>query len=432
MDRRRTPRAVVAWSSAAVTGVLEVSALGLVAAADGAGIAGVGPVAGALAVGVMLSAVAVVGALVVGRRPDSPIGWLLLVLAGLASVGSAAEAYGVYSLGNPTAGLPAGAMAAWVSSWILTPSWYAIPGLLLLLFPDGRLPHRRWRWVAWLLVLATLAAVVDAALSPVLDDAPFAGLANPLPAALSTDAVAPLGDFGWPSMPVGLLLAGVAMVGRLRRARGVERRQLRWLAAAAALLPVASLVGVACYFVGLVEIGTVAVTGAAVAIPLTAGYAILRHRLYDVDVVINKAVVYTILTFVLGALYLSSVLLLGVALAPFAADSDVVVAVSTLAVALVFRPARRRVQRLVDRRFHRQRYDAEATLERFGHRLRADVDIGTLSGVVASVLGATMQPAHVSLWQPTGRPADPLWTGGVAPESTVDEGLAAGVAQGLP
>ena len=188
------------------------------------------------------------------------------------------------------------------------------------------------------------------------------------------------------------------MVVRLRRSRGEERRQLKWVASAAALFAAVCLVTAATVEQETGDVGQIAVLLAYSAIPVSAGYAILRHRLYDIDLVVNRALVYGTLTATLAGAYLGLVLLLGVALSPLTERSDLATALSTLAVAALFRPARSRVQALVDRRFYRRKYDAARTLERFGARLRAETDLDALPGELTGVVRETMQPAQVSLW----------------------------------
>jgi len=188
------------------------------------------------------------------------------------------------------------------------------------------------------------------------------------------------------------------MILRLRRARGAERHQLKWITAAAALLPIYALVS------SVVPVGENDGLGSAFVIfplvvpGLTAGYAILRHRLYDVDLVINRALVYGALTVVLAGAYIGLVLLLGLALGPLTSESDLAIALSTLGVAALFQPARRRVQVVVDRRFYRRKYDTSRTLERFVARLRSETDLEALRSDLTGVVSETMQPAHVSLW----------------------------------
>ena len=347
---------------------------------------------------VALLAVVTIGALVCARQPRNPVGWILVACVGPLALTGLAETYAVHALYTDPGGLPGGEAVAWAGSWLYIPCFLAMPALLFLLFPNGRLPGPRWRIVAWLVVLAAASATIDSALAPELEDAPFIGVDNPLPLDVPEAALAPLSWFGWPGMMLGLILAAVAMIRRLRRSRGLERQQLKWIAAAAAILPPASLVGVASYYGGYDEFGGILVTLAFVPIPLAAGYAILRHRLYDIDLVINRALVYGSLTAILAGAYLGLVLLLGLALGPLTSESDLAIALSTLAVAALFQPARRRVQTLVDRRFYRHKYDAARTLERFGARLRSETDLDALRGELTGVVRDTMQPAHVSLW----------------------------------
>ena len=361
------------------------------------------PLLDVLAVAALI-AFSTVGAQAATRRPDNPIGWIL-VAAGLLSVASGfALGYAVYALFTAPGTLPGGTWAAWFSAWSYIPSIIAAPGLVFLLFPDGRLVARRGRVALWILVATTAVASMDAALSPALDDAPFEGLRSPLPVSFSADTLTALGNLGWPGMLLGLVLAAVAMIGRLRRARGVERQQLKWVAGAAALLPPIIIAGVAFYYAGHDEIGALLVDLSWWMILLAAGYAILRHRLYDIDLIINRTLVYGSVTALLAAGYAVLVLILRSAFDPLTRDNGFAVAVSTLAVAALFGPARRRVQALVDRRFYRHKYDAARTLERFAAGLRSETDLDVLRANLTAVVHDTMQPAHVSLWLWDERP----------------------------
>ena len=211
------------------------------------------------------------------------------------------------------------------------------------------------------------------------------GLGDPLGTAAEV-----ANGLGFLLLVVGTLTAIASIVVRFRRSRGIERQQLKWVTVGAALLPLSQVPSGDLGYAGLL-LGALVVAG-AVAV------AMLRYRLYDVDVVINRTLVYGALTAMLAAFYLGSVLLLQVLLRPLTEESNLAIAGSTLAVAALFRPARTRIQAVVDRRFYRHRYDAARTLESFGTRLRDQVALDNLSAELRTVVAETMQPAHVSLW----------------------------------
>jgi len=359
----------------------------------------IGPAPSDAAFGVMMIGFATVGALVAVRRPGNAVGWLLLAIA-LAFAVQAMGAVYVMSPSNP------GYLAvAWFSAW----SWYVWMTLaavfLPLVFPDGRLLSRRWRPVAWLGAAALAASVVGAAFAPGRLDLEVA-VSNPLgvagAAAGVVRATAVLGDV---LALFAFLLAAASLVQRFRNARGKQRQQLKWFALVG-LLTLGGLVPaiVAVLFpggwrnpVGVVGYFTFLFT-IILGVPAATGIAILRHRLYDIDLVIRRTLVYGALTALLVATYLGSVLLFRLVLSPVTGDSDLAVAASTLAVAALFRPARFRIQSVVDRRFYRARYDAGRTLEGFAVRLRDELDLDALGTDLRRVVTDTMQPAHVSLW----------------------------------
>jgi hypothetical protein len=200
------------------------------------------------------------------------------------------------------------------------------------------------------------------------------------------------------ALAVAIVGSPLSIVLRFRRAGRVERQQIKWLALAGAVAAVTFVIALAGYDLWTSEVADGAIMLSVLMIPVAAGVAILRHRLYDIDVVINRTLVYGALTATLAGAYLGSVLLLQLALSPLTEDSGLAIAGSTLAVAALFRPARARIQEAVDRRFYRRRYDAARTLEGFGLRLREEVDLETLGGELRAVVADTMQPAHVSLW----------------------------------
>jgi hypothetical protein len=329
-----------------------------------------------------------VGAVVASRLPSNPIGWLFLGLALIEGVYELVFGYTHYSL--HVGALPGETWTAWLSNWLSPLS----PPLLiaaLLLFPDGRPPSPRWRWVLWGCPLLAVLALLQYAFTA----APM----GEFPAVDNPAAVAWLPEIPSDPFVFALLVAAAAgLAVRFRRSRGVERQQLKWFVYAAAVMAgFLVLSSLATSLFGGDEDSIVAgfLFAACISgVPIAAGIAILRHRLYDIDVVINRTLVYAALTASLGGTYLLIALLIGLTLG----ESDVAVAASTLAVAALFRPARARIQDLVDRRFYRRRYDAARTLDAFGARLRDEVDLEMLAADLRGVVRETVQPAHVSLW----------------------------------
>jgi hypothetical protein len=321
-----------------------------------------------------------VGALLSLKRPENPIGWLFLGFGLVAALNYLAEQY--------VAHRPRFAHTDVMAS-IAAHFWHPFFGLFVfafLLFPDGHLVSRRWRWVAW---VAAVDYVLLGLTSPL--DTGYVGPDYPGAKALFSGPVIDadtivhglLLSFNLLVLPV----AGASLVVRLRRSTGRRHEQVRLFAytVAAVMLafPLFLIVAGGAYGVLLLPL-----------IPISAGVAILRHRLFDLDIVINRALVYGALTVALGAVYLALVLLIGLAVG----RSGFAVAVSTLAVAALFRPARARIQGGVDRRFYRRRYDAARTLEAFGAHMRDELDLETLADDLRGVVADTVQPAHVSLW----------------------------------
>jgi hypothetical protein len=299
-------------------------------------------------------------------------------------------------------------VAAWLFAWAGEAAFFLVV-LLLFVFPDGRFLTRRWRGVG----IAAGATAVLFSLAIALDPGPlytFEEIDNPLGIDGAGGVLEAVREIGSVSVSVLLVLAGVSLVVRFRRAEATERRRIKWLAvgAASAVLLVMAF--------AVLELATETDRGAGevvtsvlallslMVIPLTVAIAMLRDRLYDVDVVINRTLVYGALTAALVGTYVGVVLLLQLALEPLTEDSGLAIAGSTLAVAGLVRPLRGRIQAIVDRRFYRHRYDAARTLQSFGTRLRDQVELDTLSAELREVVAETMHPAHVSLWlrEPTG------------------------------
>jgi hypothetical protein len=346
-----------------------------------------------------LLAFPVVGALVASREPRNSIGWLFCAVGVPFGLSGVAHGWAVYTLfANPGA-LPAGEEAAWLANWVFVPPLFAIPPLLFLLFPDGRPLTRRWRPVTWLVAVAVVATTVGSALEPGrLEEPPFKAIDNPMGVDGAGQVLEGVSGAGFIALFLAILLGAASLVRRFRHARGDERQQLKWFATAAALFALACVAALSPWMGSSDTVGQFLILLAFVAIPIAAGVAILKYRLYDVDLVINRTLVYGALTAILAGAYLGSVLVLQLALGPLTEDNDLAIAGSTLAVAALFRPARRRIQAAVDRRFYRRRYDAARTLERFGGRLRDEVDLDALGSELRAVVSESVQPVHVSLW----------------------------------
>lgn len=353
----------------------------------------------------------IVGLLIVRRQPRNTVGWLLLAIGFAWGLSALADSYALYGLAARPGSLPGADVAAALASASWAPGIGLMGTFLVLLYPDGHLPSGRWRPLAWLSALTIFTVTVIVALTPGrLGVEPFADLRNPLGWESGAPVLTILLVAFLPILPLCFVACAVALVRRFRRSRGVERQQLKWLAAAGAV--VASLFVLAMagsllkpgsgWFTGADPPWLVAVQNIAIAsfalMPIAIGIAILRHRLYDVDLVIKRTLVYGSLSLTLAAVYLGSVLFLQLVLEPITVQSDLAVAGSTLAVAALFRPARRRIQQIVDRRFYRSRYDATLTLDTFAGRLRHEVDLDAVGADLRQAVQDTVQPAHVSLW----------------------------------
>ena len=349
------------------------------------------------AVGVLVEcAFAGVGLLLATRLPRNAIGWLFLVIAITTTLSFSLARYAVYAVAH-RGSLPGGTVAATLaqSVWVILIGSVA---LLLLTFPSGALPSRRWRFVPVLLVAGAGAVFFSGTTAPGPLPKPFAAYDNPLGVTVLRRVDGVL-LHGWPLLLVGMIAGAVSLIYRYRRAEGIERQQLKLFACGAVAFPLASIAA------NVFESTSVAATVSgilagltALFLPLATAIAILRYRLYDFDRVISRTIAYVLLTTVLAAAYAGLVLLGERVFSSFAGGSALAVAASTLVVAALFQPLRKRVQHVVDRRFNRRRYDAEATVAAFGARLREQVDLAELAVELRKVVGETMQPSSTSLW----------------------------------
>jgi hypothetical protein len=374
-----------------------------------------------------------VGLLILARRPNNRIGWIFCTISLLDALWVFTTQYATYALVTKPAALVGASGAAWLSSWMWAPPLWLTGTLTLLLFPDGRLPSRRWRPVPWL-ALSGLALFVGA-----LALTPWQGRANlAAPQEIDASATGPLAIFrlllsvviatapsevagrvAYPmDNPLGLrganaALATAAAVGallilisflacvsapilRLWRARGTERQQVKWMAYVA-VMAASVFVAINTLVPRSPDLALVLILGAT--LPVAAALAILRHHMYDIDLVINRTLVYGLLTAILGLAYAAAVLVLGQLFGGVAGNPPSwAVAGATLSVWALFRPARARIQAVVDRRFNRRSYDAAKTVEAFSARLRDQVDLNTLSAELLAVVDQTMQPTTFSLW----------------------------------
>jgi hypothetical protein len=336
---------------------------------------------------------AAVGAVLASRRPRHPVGWLLLGVGLSVTLSILVEWYAKYGLVVRPGRLPAAEYLAGLAALSFTFTGLACAGFVLLLTPTGSLPSPRWRWWGRLAAAAPVVAVLASVVQP--DPLAPDWYGNPLTVpALYRLLVVP-GVAAFVVVLISVLVGAGSLVVRFRRARGVERLQLRWLALAATLAAGLLLVTLVAGYLGKDAVVLASLSLCVALLPLATGAAILRYRLYDLDRIISRTLAWALVTVLLALGYAAVVLGLGRLLPQ---GSSLAVAAATLTVAAVFQPLRRRVQQGVDRRFNRRRHDAGRTIAAFGARLRDQVDLDTLTAELLAVVDQTMQPTRASLW----------------------------------
>ena len=394
----------LAWALTALSALLLVLAVALLVLNRDLGFRALSPHL------VVVPGFAVVGLVLAVRRPGHAIGWLFVAMGLVAAVHSFAVEYAMRALATAPGSLPAGPWLAWLAYWTFLLNLPAL-ALLLLLFPDGRLPSPRWRVVPWLLGVAVAGVTVWSMLQPGSFDLSGLIIENPAGvAALDDPTVQAVGNvpsiLAFLTLFVGSVACAMAPFVRRRRAGPIERQQLKWLAFVAAASGLAGAAGFllagfgnnAAAVVGWLLL-LLALVGVAVGIPVAVGLAILRYRLYDLDRVITRTLAYGLLTAVLGLGYAGVILALGQVFGGVGGNPPSwAVAGATLAMAALFQPLRQRIQHAVDRRFNRRRYDTARTIEAFSARLRDQVDLDTLTDELLAVIDQTMQPTQASVW----------------------------------
>ena len=398
MDRRA---AWLAWSLAALSVALLVGGIVLSRAASSTApdlpFGGETNDASVVANLVTLLTFSVVGTIIASRHPRNTIGWLFCSVGVTIGLNSFAGDYAEYWLAGGTSMKSVAETAAWFSSWAWILLTYVPTTFVLLLFPDGRLPSPRWRLVAWGAALGIAGCVVGYALEAgPLED--FPQIANPY--GVDGPVVRMVGVTGSIVAAGALVASAVSLIVRMRHARSEQRQQIKWLAYGGTVV-----VGTICVG-GLINLWNVPVSivvsnVALLGLPVFTGIAIVKHHLYDIDLLINRTLVYGSLTTMLVAVYVGGIVLsqrVFVGLTGHEELPQLAIVASTLLIAALFAPLRRRIQATIDRRFYRRKYDAAKMLSVFSARLREETDLSTLSDDLVGVVKETMQPEHVTLW----------------------------------
>jgi hypothetical protein len=405
----------LAWSLASLWAALFIASVVLTFLSETAGAVRYSDIVGEALVFVPFTAFPIVGALIASRRPRNPIGWICLADGLLWMLIGLSEDYSAYGIVRPGSVPFPVTINALLYAWMWVPAVGLLGTFLLLLFPDGRLPSRRWRPLAWLsgtvmLFVSVLTFVIPGPLEG------LGGARNPF-GLEGQPWIVPTGWIVLPLLPLCMLASAASLVVRFRRSVGEVRQQIKWIALAASFM---GLVYLAVMSGGLIsylispgapgDLGEESLWGAILenvmlisfaSVPVAIGFAVLKYRLYDIDRIINRTLVYSTLTVALVALYVSGIVVLQrlfVVLTGQEKLPQLAIVASTLLIAALFNPLHRRIQSFIDRRFYRRKYNAARTLEAFSAKLRDETNLEALNDEVVGVVRETMQPAHVSVW----------------------------------
>ena len=411
----RPPAARLAWSLAGLYAVTFVAVVALTFLSLPAGAARPSSIVGDFLLFVPFTAFPIVGALIASRRPRNPVGWICLADGLLWMLIILGEEYSSYGLANPGSVPFPVTINALLYSWMWVPAVGLLGTFLLLLFPDGRLPSKKWRPLA----LLSGAVIVLVSVLTFLIPGPLEGLGgarNPF----GLEGQPWVVTAGWivlPLLPLCMLAAAASLVVRFRHSSGEVRQQIKWIAFAASFMGLVYLTIMGSSVIAWLispeapsDLGEGSLWGALLenvmlisfaSIPTAIGVAVLKYRLYDIDLIINRTLVYGSLTLMLGLLYFGGVTATQAILQALTGQKDlpqIAVVASTLVIAALFNPLRRRVQVFIDQRFYRRKYDAARTLQDFSTQLRKETDLEGLHGDLVRVVRNTVQPEHVSLW----------------------------------
>jgi hypothetical protein len=404
---------LLAWSLAGLSVAMFVASVSLLVLARSARIPSsweANLTLGDLLGGVIFLIFPLVGALIASRRPRNAIGWILLAEGLLWMFLGMTDYYGLYGVARPgSVPFPVGVAA--VNNFMWVPAVGLLGTYVFLLFPDGRLPSRRWRPLAWLSGTVIVLVSILVGLTPGgLQN--LGGIRNPY-ALESYPWLETVAYIVLPLLPLCMLASVISLVMRYRRSRGEERQQIKWIAFAASFVGLLYLIAMVCAFIfpsaawfqagsplWLDLLGYAALISFTL-VPIAVGFAVLRYRLYEIDIIINRTLVYGSLSAMLVALYFGSVAIAQATIQALTGREDLpqlAIVASTIVIAALFNPLRRYIQSFIDRRFYRNKYDARKTLEAFSAKLRDETDLGALSNDLVGVVRETMQPSHVSLW----------------------------------